>query len=242
MMLLSLLACPPKHAVPSPVVEDPAAFLAEVRAEPPPGPVAVPFAIRIVTPENTIHASGTLVVSPPARFRLELRGPIGGPALLVAGDGTSIVAWQAAKNIFYTLREAETSIRTLTGGAAGLDGAAALLLGRLPDLGEPATQEIVAGRPRYEWVGPTGARVMAELDPATRHLTALEAVDAVGTPWLTAALLPAEYPEALHVSLPPKDITADLDFGDWMSVTPADAVFTLAPPPGAEMQELRLAE
>lgn len=243
MILLLALACAPKHPAelrPGPAdVQEVLRRAGRARFD---HAVLAPFDIRLATPNERVSAQGTLLVDPEGRFRLELRGPIGGPALVITSDGVGMWAWQPGKNVFFEADGAGVSVVAATGGEVGLPALAVALAGHLPDLGEPDALALdVDGWPTYTWAGPEGARVIARLDPASAGLRDLDVVDRDGRVWLEATWTPGKlHPEDLHVTLPVQAAEAQLDFGDWVKASPDASVYRLQSPPGAEVRPIRL--
>lgn len=239
-LLALLLGCPPRPP-PVPIAPtDPMALLEYARTRPAPGPTAGSFSIRIETPETRAGASGSLVVSLPNTFRLEVRGPIGGPVLVVACDGTALNAWQAQNNTFFDGADVGERLAALTGGVADLGTVASLLLGRVPDLGAPAAVAFTDAGPLYVWESADHRRLLLGLDARTGRLVSFEAVDADGQRWVTAAVEPDTFPERLQLAFPVKRIAVDLEFTRWIGVSPDPSVFSLTPPPGAAIAPLRI--
>ncbi len=236
MMLLALLACP--RGGPTTTLEaDPAALLGRARAESSPGPVYAPFSAVLAMKDNRATAGGNVVVVAPDRFRVELRGPIGPPQLVVACDGDMVRAYLAPKNLFVEA-SADAGLATVL-GAEGGDGAVvatSLLLGRVPMLpGEPT---FLPSPPGLLWSRADGAAFSVVLDAATAHLAAARANDAAGRPLLDATWTPGAFPEALNVTIPSLSVSADVKFGEWQPANPSDAAFVLVKPEGAERRSL----
>lgn len=231
--MLPLLACVPKHPPPPVPLRDPAVVLAEAQAEAPAPPVAARFSIDIERADGAISASGTAVIAAPDRFRVELRGPIGPPQVIATCDGTSFRAWVAQKNTVYTGEDAEAALRGWTGGSAGVDDVVALLLGRMPSLGEPDLVDVSDRRPRVRWTRDDGVSVTALLDPTTAHLYSLAGTDAAGQSWLEARYEPGPYPGRLELHLPALNLDVDATFSEWQRVDPPETAFTLPIPEGA---------
>lgn len=165
------------------------------------------------------------MVAAPDRFRLELRGPIGPPAFLVACDGHRLTAWATGKGQAWRHEDADAGLRALTGGSAGLAAVTSLLLGRLPAEGNPSwTGEA------YRWEGPKGEVITAQLEARSAHLAFLDAVDAAGAPMFRARWEPDLLPERLQLSLPTIGVSADLRFSGWEAVQPPDSAFALQLP------------
>lgn len=228
-----LLACVPKHPPPPVPLRDPAVVVAEAQAEAPSPPVAARFSIDIERSDGTLSASGTAVLAAPNRFRVELRGPIGPPQVIATSDGTTFRAWVAQKNTIYSSDDAEAALRGWTGGAAGVGDVVALLLGRMPSLGDPDTVDVSDRRPRVRWTRDDGVSVVALLDPTTAHLYSIAGTDAAGRSWLDARYEPGPYPGRLELQLPALNLKVDANFAEWQPVDPPDTAFTLPIPEGA---------
>ena len=220
--------CTPKPGSPgvaAVAVADPVALLARARAEPVSTPRDASFSVSLHTPTDDVSAQGSLVVSPPDRFRVELRGPIGPPAMVVTCDGHQLLAWATTKNQAWRADDADSALRRLTGEAAGIAAVADLLLGRLPAIGEPTWET-----DHYRWTGPAGEVVEARLDPATAHLLAVHATDAAGAILLDARYTPSVLPKTLDLDLPAIGARASVVFKEWQEVAPPDSAFTLTLP------------
>lgn len=234
------------HRAPPPLMatQDPATLLTHALAVPPTTPVSNRFNIHIHTPDQDITAWGGLVVRAPDHFRVEIAGPIGPPVLIIACDGAAVNAWLAPKQTFYAGPDADATLRTITGGSAGLDVVAAMLVGQLPSvLGVPAGS---AAEPPYEWTwwwtSPDGSRLSAGLDTRTTRLVDVRAQDPAGRVLLQARLthadLTSRYPTRLSADLPTLYASVQVDFGEWRPATPTDAAFVIAPPAGATLRVL----
>ncbi len=238
-LALGIAGCPPKPVEPpeplGPV--DAGALLARARAEPAPAPASATFDLKVELPEQRVNAKGGLVVVPPDRFRIEVRGPIGPPQVVIVSDGTALTTWLAGKNEIHVASKADETIAAYTGGTAGLEALASLLLGRLPALGAPdlVRRESV---PDYRWIGPGQSHVDVALDPRTAHLVALALADEAGAALLDARVEGGEWPERLVAQLPQQGIVATLEFDEWKPAAPPDSAFVLPPPPGAVVKPL----
>ncbi len=249
MLLLACVRAPPVVDVPA---ATPAELLATAVAEAPAGPAIATFSIRVQGPDAGVSAQGTALVAPGGRFRLELRGPIGGPAFIAACDGTTLRAWEAGPNRVWEATDLDARLRGATNGALGLDALSELLLLRLPrGLPPPTSTRTRDGRPSFEWAQ-GGAQLAVDLDAATARVARLGLVGPDGQAWLglqgeadTSRPSrdkpgPARPPRTLTVVLPPMNTTAELNFGAWTNAAPTDPAFRLALPAGATVEELRL--
>jgi hypothetical protein len=243
---LLLLACAPKAPpVLVPVTpESPEALLAQALGEAPPAALAAPFGVQLTTSTDRVSASGTLLYGGPDRFRVELRGPIGGPALILVSDGAGLTAWQAGPNRLLTAADADARLGAATNGAVGLETLAAVLIGRMPALGAPSASRVVEGGAIYDWTTPDGARAEAEVDGRTARPVRVEVLGPKGDAWLAASLVPGAVgalgPDAIAVTLPTLGASAEVDYGDWAVAAPPDAAFRLPTPAGAEIVPLEL--
>ncbi|MSQ03944.1 MAG: hypothetical protein EXR71_18990 [Myxococcales bacterium] len=233
--LILLCACKPVEA-PRLDVTDPAALFARALAEPPPPAMYAHFDAVIAAPGQRLALNGTLVVSPPDRFRVELRGPIGPAQLVMTCDGRDLRAWVAPKNSFYQADDADGTLGGLLGVGDGVHGAAvvtSLLMGRMPSL--PMAPELTAAGPvaTARWARADGATFSLGIDGRTAHLVDARATDERGRVLFSGAWVPGEWPRALNVVLPTLDASADVRFGDWAPATPTDAAFRLTAPPGS---------
>ncbi len=239
---LLLLGCKP--VVPAaPVVTDAAALVARTRAEAAAAPTYASFSALLRLPDQSVSLQGTLVVSAPDRFRVELRGPIGPAQVIVTCNGTDATAWLAPKNSFRVLPDANRALGTLLGGAEGLGGAAvatSLLLGRLPEL--PGVPELRAAGSvaTATWARPDGASFEAAIESRTGHLVSARALDAGGQLLLDAAWEPGPLPASMRVSLPTLGVVADVRFSSWNPAAPADSLFEGVAPDGAVVSPLEL--
>jgi hypothetical protein len=243
---LLLFACVPKAPpVLAPVTpESPEALLAQALGQTPPAALVVPFGVQLTTPTDRVSASGTLLYAGPDRFRVELRGPIGGPALILVSDGAGLTAWQAGPNRVLTAADADARLGAATNGTVGLETLASVLIGRLPALGAPSASRVVEGGAVYDWSTADGARAEAEVDGRTARPVRVEVVGPKGDAWLAASLVPgaagALGPDALAVTLPTLGAAAEVDYGDWAVAAPPDAAFHLQAPASAEIVPLEL--
>lgn len=234
-----LIGCAGHNAVPRPQIVSTAPLLQAAVARPAAEPTLARFDIGLTLKDKRVSANGSLILSPPDRFRLEVRGPIGGPALLVTSDGHSVAAWVASKNQLWQGADADAALRGITGGAAGLSAVVAVLSGRLIELGTPTSAVSTIGGALYTWDGPGGSSLLAELTADDGNLARLTALNSAGAPLVSAAISHGERgPAWLIVDLPAMEVGAEIQFTSWEPYTPADALFTLTAPPGAEVKDL----
>lgn len=204
-------------------------------------PVMAKFNLQLQSPKDAVNAQGMLLVSPPNRFRIEISGPIGPPALVIASDGTAVNALLPGKGIYYAGPDAETALRGLTGGAAGLDVVTALLVGQFVQPGPLGPSVPESGGWTWSWTREDGTRLAETLGAAGGKLVALDVTKADGGSLLAADLVPtpgSPWPASMHVELAPIGTTADVRFSSWQAAAPSATAFTLAAPEGAVVKEL----
>ncbi len=225
-LVLLFSGCPGRGPTATPAL-DPLAALERARQESWVRPVLGTFSIRLELPDRKIGASGLLILAPPNRFRLELRGPVGGPALVVVSDGQMLDVWLASSNTVWHAAEAEPLLRGLTGELFGLDAVVSLLGGRLP-----ASDAWVAGPTGLTLTTPQGVIATVVLDQRGAHLMGVEAKDREGGVLLRADLVPGrDYPDRLALQIPTLGGGAELEFDAWEAYEPEDVVFRIATPP-----------
>lgn len=232
-----LMGCPHAPGGPAaPVEVDPARLLARAQREAPPGPTSVTFGLSLDIGEQHIVAQGALLVTPPNRFRMEVRGPIGPAQVIIASDGVGLHAWLASKNTLYTVVDADARVRAITGDA-GVDAVVSALLGRLPALGAPDGQPDPAV-PSWHWSGAGRGGVDVQLSPRSGHLAAFTLVDPTGLPLLATRIEGDAWPTELVADLPSKQIHAELRFDTWRPASPPDTAYTLVLPSSVQVVPL----
>jgi hypothetical protein len=225
-------------------VTDAAAVIERARAEAPAAPAYGAFSALLRTPGGSTSVLGALVVSAPDRFRVELRGPIGPAQVILTCNGKDVTAWVAPKNTFFRIAEADEALGGLVGDA-GADGAAiaaSLLLGRLPPL--PGAPELRAAGSvaTASWAREDGARFEAGVEGRYGRLATARATSGEGLLLFDAAWEPGPFPAAMRVELPTLGVVADVKFSPWTAAEPPDTAFEGAPPNGAEVRDVTLAD
>lgn len=241
-LVLMAVGCPVVLPA-SPDVVDPAALFDRARTEPAPASSYSTFSTVITTGDRRLTANGTLVVSPPDRFRIELRGPIGPAQLVVACDGHDVRAYVASENTYYIAENADHMLGQILGAGEGVRGAAAatsLLMGRLPALASVPALSASGSVATATWMRADGARLALGLDSRTAHLTDATATDSAGTLLFSGKWAFDVWPTAFGVRLPTLGAAADLRFNEWKGASPADAAFLLEPLPGSTVRALTL--
>ena len=252
LLLVGCLHKAPSGALP-PRAEDPAALLGLAQQDPLPGTVLGEFSGLIHTGGRTLPARGTLLVQAPSRFRLEVRGPIGGAALVVATNGDAIVGWVASSNTSWVLTDANASLKdVLKDDSAGVASIVALLLGRVPGVATPPVVRVGMPTPTYRWGGSAG-RVEVALDPVSARLTRGEVFRDDGATLLQIDAEPGGGPDFLPRSLDVRvplacrtddqgcDVPhAELRFDGWLRIAPDPSAFDFSPPEGSTVRRVEL--
>lgn len=240
--LLLLTGCPVVLPA-APDVVDPAALFERARTEPSPPSSYATFSTVITVGAQRLTANGTLVVSPPDRFRVELRGPIGPAQLVVTCNGHDVRAYVASENTYYIAVDADGALGRVLGAGEAVRGAAAatsLLMGRLPALDTVPALSASGSVATATWTRADGARLALGVDSRTAHLTDATATDASGVLLFSGKWAPDAWPTALGVRLPSLGVAADLRFNEWKGASPTDAAFLLVPPQGSTVRDLTL--
>jgi len=196
------------------------------------------MALKVRAPGLSGTVQASLVLCRPDRLFLQVRSPLG-PVL---AQGT-IDARRAALVVppearAFVADAPEAALRTLTGGALGVDGLLALLTARLPaDLrrvGEPSALAFEA---------PGGRRVLAHVDRRGR----LAGVDLLGPDEATLATLRyagrrragrLPLPRRIAARIPGLGLAAEADLHSWEILGEVPAIFTTAIPPGFEVRPI----
>lgn len=223
---------------------DPAAALTEARATTLPFALRASFAVKLHVNDAILSTRGGLVLHAPDRFRLEVLGPIGTPALVIVSDGRALQVWNAADNVYYEAKDAASSLQALTGGAVSLSDVVRLLSAAMPLTEAPVRASTVGedGPVITLEAGPQ-ALVTATLDD--RHALLRDLVvsqggqtyahlsygkaQKVGRTWL---------PRSANVEIPALGVAAELEFQTWDELGQVPEVFSLPPPAGAEVKDL----
>jgi len=204
------------------------------RARPTPDAVRGRFNIKISAP--SLGASGStgaaLLIARP-NGRVDVLGPLGNSLVTFMTDGSRADVVSARDRSHLYADAAETAVREVTDGAAGLTDVLSVLVGDLPfDDAEAKRLDIRDdGRVHVTLDGPGRTAIDAILDPATGTPVRLEAKDGHGDPLLVAdygAFAPiAEggplVPESIALFIPALDLTLELGFKKWEALPSVDA-------------------
>jgi hypothetical protein len=248
----TLTACAkrPPPGPPPPRATDPAELLALAQGDPWPGPLVGSFTGTVRTPDRALPVRGDLLVGAPGQLRLELRGPIGGPAALLTADGTTLSAWLASENLTWRVQDADGLLRlTLDDPKAGLATLTALLLGRAPASERAPSASVEDGATVWTWEGPMGKLRMG-LDPASARVARASLLGRDGAALLSvrnqAGGPPAWLPAELDLDVPaiPMNGTSQgpwtirLRLEEWSPAQPAPEAFRWTPPAGGQVREI----
>lgn len=190
-------------------------------------------------------ARGGLQLHEPGHVRLDLFSPIGTPLLFLAADGQALRLFSTSKGEFLQAEDAEGALRSLTGGAAGLNDVVSVLAGRLPFAGATLrSSSREGGVSRLTFASPQGATAEVEVDEATLTTRAVRAMTATGELALTATygayvnVGGALVPEQVSVELPSLDMRLVLTLSSWEALSEVPDSFVLSPPEGIVPQDL----
>ena len=249
LILLFILGCGPKQP-PLPAV---GGFdtVEQVRdaawARAVPSALQAKVSLNIDAPRQGVKgtARGGLLLHEPGHVRLDLFSPIGTPLLFLAADGEALRLFSTTKGEFLQAEDAEGALRSLTGGAAGLNDVVSVLAGRLPFAGatlQGSSRE--GGVSRLTFASPQGAKAEVEIDEATLTTQAVRAFGASGELALSATygayvnVGGALLPELVTVEIPPLDMRLTLTLSSWEVLAEAPTSFVLTPPQGIVPQDL----
>jgi hypothetical protein len=172
-------------------------------------------------------------VGSPRDLRVELRGPIGGAAVVATTDGRSATVWIASGNTTWTVPAGELPM------PATAEALVALALGRVPALAGTPTIDVGATPARYTW-GYGQATLDVTLDPGTARIAQGSVRVAGGATLLAvdsaAGRAPGFLPRELSLRVGDEAnplARATLRFDDWSPATPDPGAFTFTPPPGS---------
>lgn len=241
--LLLLSGC--AHRGGGPAVSDPAAVVARARAAAMPFALQARYAVDIHQGNREISTRGGLVLDRGARFRVEVFGPLGTPALVLASDGTALHVWNQSNSTFYRGDQAKAALETLTGGGVGLADLGRILTGRVPLPGAPVLSASADGDAVALSLDAGGGAVLdARIDPKSGLLSRLS-VQRAGEP----AQVAVDYgrsvrvggerlPATLTLAVAALDLEVELRFESWDQLGQIPDVFSLAPPPGSVEKDL----
>jgi len=223
---------------------DPAALLAEARARSLPFALRGSFSVTLRRGDAEVSTRGGMVLHAPDQFRVEINGPVGTPAVIVASDGTAINVWDATKQVYYSGQNAASVLGELTGGAVSLSDVVRVLTATLPLPDASISTSSVDGRDlSLVMTGEQEVSVAATVDGRTSLLRALDVRRAEQT------LIHLDYgrgkrvgkmilPWALKLDAPSLDLGLEIEMESWDELGQVPQVFDLRPPKGATEKDL----
>lgn len=223
---------------------DPAELLAEARSRKLPFALRGAFSVTIHRGEAELSTRGGLVLHAPDRFRVEVLGPVGTPALIVASDGGVIDVWNAQDQVFYRGPDADAVLAELSGGAVTLSDVVRVLTATLPLPEAPVRSATVEDRHLALTLdAPEQTTLVARVDGRSGLLEEAR-VEREG-----ATLLSASYPSArkigrtelpweMSLSVPAIQLRVDIQMQSWDELGQVPEVFSLTPPAGAQVKDL----
>ena len=249
LLLLILLGCGPKQP-PVPAV---GGFdtVEQVRdaawARAVPSALQAKVSLNIDAPRQGIKgtARGGLLLHEPGHVRLDLFSPIGTPLLFLAADGEALRLFSTTRGAFLQAEDAESALRSFTGGAAGLNDVVSVLAGRLPFAGamlQASSRD--DGVSRLTFASPQGAKAEVEVDEATLTTQTVRAFGASGELAFSATygayvnVGGALLPELVLVEIPPLDMRLTLTLSSWEVLAEVPTTFVLTPPEGIVPEDL----
>ena len=249
LLVLALLAgCAHHTGTGGPI--DPASVVAQARVSTLPFALQGRYSVRIQRGTLDVSTRGGLVldrVTPDqgARFRVEVFGPLGTPAFLVASDGTALNVWNQSNATFYRGLDAAAVLQKLTGGAVTLADISRILTGRVPLPNAPLRSSTVDGDAVVLTLDAgQGALVTARVDPRSGLATSLSLQRAEGPPLLSVTygrpmkVGGERLPSALTLTVVPLDLVATVSFESWDELGQIPEVFALQAPTGAVDKDL----
>jgi len=191
--------------------------------------------------------SGAVLIVPYSKFRMEVRGPVGGPMFTGVSDGEAMGFYLASENMWVYSDDLAGDVDLLTGGFAGLEDFLAMGLGRVasPDL-EPVETGMSPEGPWGSFAGNEGATATLHLDPDRGLVRMLELADSAGEVKLTmthtAHMLVDEvwYPEQTIYHFVGTDVSMEFNYSAWDRLGSIPNAFGVLAPSTAE--ELALSE
>lgn len=239
--ILGLSACGKR--APS-AAADPAEVLARARERSLPFALRGAFSVTIHRGDAELSTRGGLVLHAPDRFRVEVLGAVGTPALIVASDGEAIDVWSAQDQIFYSGPDASAVLAELSGGAVRLDDVVRVLTATLPLPDAPVASATLDGRDADLVIDAApGVQLWAQVDGRSGLLSSMRVVrDA-------ASLIEASYPSTkrigrtelpweLSLEVPSLQLRVDIDMQSWDELGQVPEVFDLTAPEGATEKDL----
>lgn len=223
---------------------DPATLLAEARARSLPYALRGSFSVTLRRGDAEVSTRGGMVLHAPDQFRVEINGPVGTPAVIVASDGTAINVWDATKQVYYSGPDAASVLGELTGGAVSLSDVVRVLTATLPLPEATVASSSVEGHDlSLVMTGAQEVSVAAMVDGRTSLLRTLD-VRRAQDPLVHLSYgrgkrvgkmtLPWEF----SLDAPSLDLGLDIEMESWDELGQVPQVFNLTAPKGATEKDL----
>jgi hypothetical protein len=231
---------PPQPAAAS-LAED--ALLTAMRERPVPDPAQSKLTVKISSKKLGIAApplSGGLIVDRPGKAYFTILSPFGGSVFTVATDGTTATMVNTQDRQLVRAADAASMLTTASGGSFALDDMIGVLQGLVPLTPESVTARAdVAGGVQFTATGPANTTVTAVLEPTFATPVSLQVADAAGAPMVTATWEPfldneagQKVPSHVIILVPSMELTLDVRYKSWSTLTTVPDVFTPALPDG----------
>ncbi len=246
MLAVLALGCT-RGARPVALTEAPEDTLRRARERSVPDPVQTRLQLKIASPTLELAGStgGGLVIDRPGRGRLDVFGPVGGRLVGATIDGEAMAVTLVQDKRVLVASDAETVLRELTEGAAGVDDLLAVLVGDLPlDGAEVVSQSRDEAGVHVELQGPASTRFTALLEPTRAVPLSIEGRGASGELLLDVTYDEWEriqgrwLPASVRLQAPSMELSLDLRYRQWVVPTEDPEVFDIDAPEGFTRESL----
>jgi hypothetical protein len=209
------------------------------------------FNITIKGPESEGTTIGAMILHHPNRVRLDIQTPLQTPMLLMASDGTALHLWLHHDGVFLKGDNALSVLEQVTGGAIGLEDLLSFLTAGLP-LKDAEILDVswLEDEVQVRLHGAEGVYIDAVLNPKLDTIRSLEVIREGSTEAKEDELMMRvdipdlmyvgrhRLPEEMTIELPGVGWGIELEVHTWDELGVIPEVFTLTPPPGAQVQDL----
>ena len=248
---LTLAACTRNTPVRSAVPSAEEALLELARSRPLPPTLRSRLNFKLNSAEMNGSTGGGIIVNRPGNGYLAVLSPLG-PLMTLHTNGTTAVVNLTTDRTQLEAADAESQIRTLTDGLAGVDEVLGLLVGQVPLDGLKMQEQSRTpdGDLQLKMQGPRGVIADLVLDDPTATPVSIDVHEASGEPLLSATYGPFEpleegsavlLPSEVEVSITPLQATLRLRYKRWVNLgDEVPDVFGLEPPEGFTVRVLDL--
>jgi hypothetical protein len=206
------------------------------------------FNITIRGPDDEISTQGAMVLFAPDKIRLDVQTPLITPMFLLASDGSSLDIWLHRDGVFLQGSDALVVLEQITEGAIALEDVLVLMTGGLPLEGaEVSTVEWLDDEVHVRVQSSRQIYADVWLQPETDTVRLFEVRrDGTGEDELIfrvelgdlMGVGRQELPEEMKIELPSIGWGVELEIRTWDELGVIPDIFTLAPPPGAQVHDL----